>query len=30
VFVHYTGDALEGGGEYRETATIRRAVKRLR
>lgn len=30
VFVHYTGDALEGGGEYRETASMRRAVKRLR
>jgi ABC-2 type transport system ATP-binding protein len=30
VFVHYTGDALEGGGEYRETAAMRRVVKKLR
>lgn len=29
VFVHYTGDALEVGGEYRETASMRRTVKRL-
>lgn len=29
VFVHYTGDALEVGGEYRETASRRRTVKRL-
>lgn len=29
VFAHYTGDALEAGGEYRETASMRRTVKRL-
>ena len=29
VFAHYTGDALEVGGEYRETASMRRTVKRL-
>ena len=29
VFVHYTGDAREVGGEYRETASTRRTAKRL-
>jgi len=29
VFAHYTGDALEAGGEYRETASMRRTAKRL-
>ncbi len=29
VFVHYTGDTLEGGHNYRETARTRRTVRRL-
>jgi ABC-2 type transport system ATP-binding protein len=29
VFVHYTGDALEAGGGYRETSRTRRTAKRL-
>jgi ABC-2 type transport system ATP-binding protein len=30
VFAHYTGDTVEGAGQYRETAAMRRAMKRLR
>jgi ABC-2 type transport system ATP-binding protein len=29
VFVHYTGNALESGGSYRETARARRTARRL-
>ncbi|SRR5579884_461935 len=29
VFVHYTGDALDSGGTYRETSRTRRTVHRL-
>jgi ABC-2 type transport system ATP-binding protein len=29
VFVHYAGDSLESGGNYRETASERRTAKRL-
>jgi ABC-2 type transport system ATP-binding protein len=29
VFVHYTGDALESGGSYRETSRTRRTARRL-
>jgi ABC-2 type transport system ATP-binding protein len=29
VFFHYTGDKLEGGDTYRETATTRRTARRL-
>jgi ABC-2 type transport system ATP-binding protein len=29
VFAHYTGDALESGGSYRETFRTRRTVRRL-
>ncbi|HEX4206426.1 MAG TPA: ATP-binding cassette domain-containing protein [Ktedonobacteraceae bacterium] len=29
VFVHYAGDALESGGNYRETARARRTARRL-
>ena len=29
VFVHYTGNALETGGGYRETSRTRRTARRL-
>jgi ABC-2 type transport system ATP-binding protein len=29
VFVHYAGDSLESGGNFRETASERRMAKRL-
>jgi ABC-2 type transport system ATP-binding protein len=29
VFVHYTGDALETGGSYRDTSRSRRTARRL-
>jgi ABC-2 type transport system ATP-binding protein len=29
VFTHYTGNALESGGGYRETARTRRTARRL-
>ena len=29
VFAHYTGDTLETGGSYRETARARRTARRL-
>ena len=29
VFIHYTGDKLDTGGNYRETARTRRTAKRL-
>jgi ABC-2 type transport system ATP-binding protein len=29
VFVHYAGGALEEGGDFRETARLRRAARRL-
>jgi ABC-2 type transport system ATP-binding protein len=29
VFVHYTGDALESGGSYRDTSRSRRTARRV-